>query len=64
MSGYVQRSVEERVERTGLAAIFPKPCLPDELALNLRRVLDRQVDWLHAEQELREVPDGTGDEAV
>jgi two-component system, cell cycle response regulator DivK len=43
MSGYVQRSVEERVEREGFAAFFPKPCLPDELALNLRRVLDRKV---------------------
>jgi two-component system, cell cycle response regulator DivK len=44
ISGYVQRSVEERVEREGLAAFFPKPCLPDELATGLRRVLDRHDD--------------------
>jgi CheY-like chemotaxis protein len=40
MSGYVQRSMEERVEHEGLAAFFPKPCLPEELAQGLRRVLD------------------------
>ena len=44
MSGYVQRSVEERVEREGLAAFFPKPCLPDELAVRLRQVLDRYTE--------------------
>ena len=43
MSGYVHRLVEERVEKEGLAAFFPKPCLPDELALGLRRILDGHV---------------------
>jgi two-component system cell cycle response regulator/two-component system cell cycle response regulator DivK len=43
MSAYAQPSVGERVEREGLAAFFPLPCLPDELALGLRRVLDRNV---------------------
>jgi CheY-like chemotaxis protein len=41
MSDYVPRSVQERAERDGLAAFLPKPCLPDELAVGLRRVLDR-----------------------
>ena len=43
MSEYGPRSVEERVEREGLAAFLQKPCLPDELALGLRRVLDRNA---------------------
>jgi CheY-like chemotaxis protein len=43
MSGDVQRSVQERIEREGLAAFFPKPCLPDELAVGLREVLDRNT---------------------
>jgi len=41
MSGDIQRSVQEGIEREGLAAFFPKPCLPDELAAALRQVLDR-----------------------
>ena len=40
MSDYVAPA-EERAEREGLAAFLPKPCLPDELAVGLRRVLDR-----------------------
>jgi CheY-like chemotaxis protein len=40
-SGYVLRSLQERVMRDGFAAFFPKPCLPHELALGLRVVLDR-----------------------
>jgi CheY-like chemotaxis protein len=40
VSAYVQRSLRERAERHGFAAFFPKPCLPDELAAGLRRVLD------------------------
>jgi|SRR5689334_213564 len=43
MIGYVQRSAEERVEGEGLAPLFPKHCLPNELALSLRRVLDRNL---------------------
>jgi two-component system, cell cycle response regulator DivK len=38
VSGYVQRSLSGRTDRDGFAAIFPKPCLPDELAEGLRQV--------------------------
>lgn len=48
VSGYVQRSVRERAERDGVAAFFPKPCVPDELAAALRQVLD---GTLHAHAE-------------
>jgi two-component system, cell cycle response regulator DivK len=44
MSGYVQRSVRESAERDGFAAFFAKPCLPDELAVGLRKVLDGKTD--------------------
>jgi len=40
ISGYAERSLRERAEGYGFAAFFPKPCLPDELAAGLRRVLD------------------------
>jgi CheY-like chemotaxis protein len=40
VSGYVQQSVRERVERDGFAAFFPKPCPPDELGLALRQLLN------------------------
>jgi CheY-like chemotaxis protein len=40
VSGYAERSLRERAEGYGFAAFFPKPCLPDELAAGLRRVLD------------------------
>jgi two-component system, cell cycle response regulator DivK len=43
VTGYVQASVRERAERDGFAAFFPKPCLPDELASAIRRVLDGHV---------------------
>lgn len=33
------RSLGERAERAGFAAVFSKPCLPDELAEGLRQVL-------------------------
>jgi two-component system cell cycle response regulator DivK len=49
VTGHVQRSVRERAERDGFAAFFPKPCLPDELALGLRQVLDGQIH-AHAER--------------
>jgi CheY-like chemotaxis protein len=41
MAGFVQRSVEDRIDPAGFAALFPKPCLPDELAVGLRQVLQR-----------------------
>jgi two-component system cell cycle response regulator DivK len=40
VSGYVRRSHRELAMRTGFAACFPKPCLPDRLAAGLRGVLD------------------------
>ena len=40
LSGHVQQSVRECAERDGFAAFFAKPCLPNELAAGLRRVLD------------------------
>lgn len=44
VSEHVQRLVCKRGERNGFAALLPKPCLPDELALRLRRVLDGHRD--------------------
>jgi two-component system, cell cycle response regulator DivK len=43
VSGDVQRSVRERAADDGFAAFFTKPCLPEELAAVLRRVLDEQA---------------------
>jgi two-component system cell cycle response regulator DivK len=43
INGYVERSLCERAERDGFAALFPKPCLPDELAEGLRQVLEGKV---------------------
>lgn len=48
VSGYAQRSLCERAERSGFAACFLKPCLPEELAAGLRQVLDGKV---HAQLE-------------
>ena len=48
VSGYVQPSLRDRAEREGVAAFFPKPCLPNELAAGLRHVLNTQSD-AHAE---------------
>jgi two-component system, cell cycle response regulator DivK len=49
VTGYVQPSVRERAQRDGFAAFFPKPCLPDELASAIRRVLDGHTP-VHVEQ--------------
>jgi len=49
VSGYVQPSLRDRAEREGVAAFFPKPCLPNELAAGLRHVLNTQSD-AHAER--------------
>jgi DNA-binding NarL/FixJ family response regulator len=51
MSGYVERSVEERAEREGFAAFFPKPCSPDELAMGLRRVLDGYAMFMSSNED-------------
>ena len=41
LTGHGQPSVRERAEREGCAAVFVKPCLPDQLALGLRELLNR-----------------------
>jgi CheY-like chemotaxis protein len=43
VTGYLQPSVRERADRDGFAALFPKPCLPDELASGIRQVLDGSI---------------------
>src|SRR5262249_54197256 len=49
MSGYVQRSVHEGAIRNGFSAFFPNPCLPDELAMALRQLVNGKSD-AHAER--------------
>ena len=44
LTGHAAPSLRERAEREGCAAFFVKPCLPDELALELRHVLDSAID--------------------
>ena len=44
VSEHVQRLVCKRGGRDGFAALLPRPCLPDELAVRLRRVLDEHSD--------------------
>jgi two-component system, cell cycle response regulator DivK len=43
LTGHAAPSLRERAEREGCAAFFVKPCLPDELAVELRHVLDRAI---------------------
>jgi len=43
LTGHAAPSLRERAEREGCAAFVVKPCLPDELASELRRVLDRTI---------------------
>jgi len=42
ISGCGQLSLRESLECEAFAAVFPKPCLPDELAAGLREVINRQ----------------------
>jgi two-component system phosphate regulon response regulator PhoB len=44
LTGHATPSLRERAAREGCAAFFVKPCLPDALATELRKVLDRTVD--------------------
>jgi CheY-like chemotaxis protein len=48
MAGHGQTSVRERARREGCAAVFVKPCLPDQLAFGLRELLNQQVGDAHA----------------
>ena len=41
LTGHAAPSLRKRAEREGCAAFVAKPCLPDELATELRQVLDR-----------------------
>ena len=43
LTGHAAPSLRERAEREGCAAFVVKPCLPDALATELRRVLDRTI---------------------
>jgi CheY-like chemotaxis protein len=43
LTGHAAESLRERAEREGCAGFFVKPCLPDELATELRNVLDRII---------------------
>jgi two-component system cell cycle response regulator DivK len=43
VSGFCQPSARESGECDTFAKVFPKPCLPDELAVGLRELLNRQV---------------------
>lgn len=41
LSGHHEPSLRERAAHEGCAGFFVKPCLPDELATELRHVLER-----------------------
>lgn len=43
LTGYGGPSLRIRAEREGCAGFFVKPCLPDELATELRQVLERTI---------------------
>ena len=43
LTGHDAPSLRERAQHEGCAAFFLKPCLPDELAAELRHVLDTSV---------------------
>jgi CheY-like chemotaxis protein len=48
VTGHGQTSVRERATREGCAAVFVKPCLPDQLAFGLRELLNHHVGDAHA----------------
>ena len=43
LTGYPESSLRERAEHEGCAGFFVKPCLPQELATELRHVLERTI---------------------
>jgi CheY-like chemotaxis protein len=43
LTGHAAPSLRERAEYEGCAGFLVKPCLPDELATELRHVLDRTI---------------------
>lgn len=48
LTGHIAPSSRERADRQGCAAFILKPCLPDELAIELRQVLARTASHEHA----------------
>jgi CheY-like chemotaxis protein len=42
VSGFGQPSLRESMECETFAAVFPKPCLPDELAAGLRELINAE----------------------
>ena len=44
LTGHDDPALRARATREGCAGFFVKPCLPDELAIELRTVLDRTPD--------------------
>jgi len=48
VTGNDQPSVRTRAEREGCAAFFGKPCVPEDLALELRHLLTRHISDDHA----------------
>lgn len=43
LTGHHEPALRERAEHEGCAGFFVKPCLPDELATELRHVLERTI---------------------
>ena len=43
LTGFAAPSLRERAAHEGCAGFFVKPCLPDELATELRHVLERTI---------------------
>jgi two-component system, cell cycle response regulator DivK len=43
LTGHAAPWLRERAEQEGCASFFVKPCLPDELATELRQVLERSI---------------------
>jgi CheY-like chemotaxis protein len=43
LTGHAAPSLRERAEHEGCAGFFVKPCLPDELATELRHILDGTI---------------------
>ena len=48
LTGYNAPALRERAEREGCAALLVKPCPPDELAIELRQVLDTTTVHEHS----------------
>jgi CheY-like chemotaxis protein len=47
LTGHDEQALRERAADEGCAGFFVKPCLPDELAIELRHVLERTTAHEH-----------------